>query len=790
MQKVVIALILSIICLCGARLFAQQSRSGMVSGFVYDGTNGEAMIGATLIIKGTRIGTVTNGSGYFVINNVPSGKQTLVVSSIGFAKKSVKVNTADSIVSRLNIQLQPESVNLSEVVVTGDNMSTADKMYEAPVSKFELSGVEINATPKVIEADLLRALQTLPGITAVSDFSSGLYIRGGTADQNMFLIDGADVYNPDHAFGVFSTFNTNAIKKVEVYKGGFSSEYGGRLSSVIDVINLDGNRNRMEGIVSISLLSASTTLQVPVGSFGSVSGSFRRTYIDQTYAKWSDDVPNYYFYDGNLKGFFELSQRDKMSVSFFNSRDNLDYKMIKNSPDSPGLTYEWGNVTGSVNFKHLFSERLFASFWLTGSGFDSDFKITKIEDDASHNELTDYAIKASLEYYADNDISWKFGAEQKYLRFCYREDFSEGLIDFSNKARLTTVYGDLRYRPDALWEWDFGLRTSAYISDIKKINPEPRFSVKYRLTENSTIKFAAGRYFQYLNRLQQMFVASIWAGSDKNTKPSSSNHYILSYQRELSDAVSLELEGYYKTYANIYQFNQNLRADVSPGYYTAEGYPVYNSTKSIFTRGDGNTWGAEILLRKASGTITGWLSYTYSKTKYTFDGINQGNAYAPRHDRASVVNLVVNGDLGDILSGEFDAKPEKKSSRWSFGLNFMFATGQPITLPASVYFVKNIPDAQYGVNNDQGYPGYKLYPGTIDSYRLPAYARMDFSITYEKDYGSWSLAPYIQIYNVGNRKNVWFISYDNEVAGNKINQTVDKFNMLPILPSIGVNVKF
>ncbi len=790
MKKIIFFILVSILGFYCPELYSQQENKSTVSGFVYDGTNGEAMIGATLVIKGTKLGCVSNSSGYFVIHNVPAGRQTLIVSSMGFSKKSVPVNAADSSMAKLSIQLQPESVNLSEVVVTGDNMSAAEKMYEAPVSKFELSGVEINATPKVIEADLLRALQALPGITAVSDFSSGLYIRGGTADQNMFLIDGADVYNPDHAFGMFSTFNTNAIKKVEVYKGGFSSEYGGRLSSVIDVINLDGNRNRVEGIFSISLLSGSTTIQVPIGSVGSVSGSFRRTYLDQTYAKWSKEVPDYYFYDGNLKGFFDVSQRDKLSISFFNSRDNLDYRLKKGSADSPGLTYSWGNTTGSVNLKHLFNEKLFASFWFTGSGFDSDFKLDKIVNEEAKNKLTDYAVKASLEYYADNDISWKFGAEQKYLRFSYREEFSEGLVDFVNKSRLSTLYADVRYRPDILWEIDLGLRTSAYLGEQKIVNPEPRFSVKYRLSESSSVKFSAGRYFQYLNRIQQMFISSIWTGVDKYTKPASSNHFIFGYQRELSDVLTIEAEGYYKTYANIYQFNQNLNASITPGYTNAEGYPVYNSTESLFIRGDGNTLGAEILLRKQSGSVTGWLSYTYSKTKYTFDGINEGNSFAPRHDRASVVNLVVNGDLGDLLSGEFNAVNEKKSSRWSFGLNFMFASGQPITMPSSIYFTSNIPDAPNQVGDQQSFPAYKSYPGAINSYRLPAYARLDVSITYEKDYGSWSLAPYLQIYNIGNRKNVWFIGYDSKLENNSVIQTVDKYNMLPLLPSIGVNIKF
>jgi hypothetical protein len=789
MQKNILVLILLSVCFYIPRASAQQEKKGALSGFVHDYTNGEAMIGATLVVKGTRLGSVTNSSGYFVIHSVPAGKQTLIVSSVGYTKKLIEVKIVDSSSSRMEIDLTPVTVNLNEVVVTGENMSAADKMYEAPVSKFELSGLEINAAPRVIESDLLRALQTLPGITAVSDFSSGLYVRGGTADQNMFLIDGADVYNPDHAFGLFSTFNTNAIKKVEVYKGGFSSEYGGRLSSVVDVINLDGNRNRVEGIVTISLLSGSTTIQVPVGSFGSISGSFRRTYLDQTYAKWSNKIPDYYFYDGNLKGFFEFSQRDKLSISYFSSKDNLDFKLKKGSPNSPGLKYEWGNITGSVNLKHLFNERLFASFWFTGSGYNSDFKINNIVNNAAHNELTDYALKASLEYYTDNNFSWKFGAEQKSLRFSYREDFSSGLIEFFNKSRFTTVYGDLRFRPDALWEMDFGLRASAYVSDIKAVNPEPRFSVKYRLSESNTLKFAAGRYFQYLNKIQQMFISSIWTSADKNTKPSSSNHFILSFQHELSEVLSLEVESYYKTYENIHQFNQNLSAEAEPGYHNAEGYPVYNSTKSIFTRGDGNTVGAEILLRKESGTMTGWFSYTYSKTEYKFDGINQGKSYSPRHDRASVVNLVVNGDLGDIFSGEFDAKPVKKNSRWSIGLNFMYATGQPITVPASTYFVSSIPDNS-NANNGWGYYQYRIYPGTIDSYRLPPYARLDLSITYEKNYSGWTLAPFIQVFNIGNRKNTWFIQYETEGTGYQVNQKIEKYNMLPILPSIGVNIKF
>ncbi len=769
---------------------AQQSPKSALSGFVHDGNNGEAMIGVTLSIKGTRLGCSSNTSGFFIINSIQAGKQKLLVSYMGYRSQEIDVDLAGGETEQLNITLLPETVRLGEVIVSGEKGSLADKLYAAPVSKFDLSAKQINAIPKVIEADLLRALQTMPGITSLSDFSSALYIRGGTADQNLYLIDGTDVYNPDHAFGIFSTFNTNAIKKVEVSKGGFSSEYGGRLSSVIDVINLDGNRNNVEGICNVSLLSGSSTLQIPLGSIGSLSGSLRRTYIDQTYAKWSKDVPEYYFYDANLKGFFDLSEKDKLSVSYFNSRDNLDYQLNKDKPESGGFTYEWGNKTGSVNWKHIFNQNVFGSFWFTGSGFDSDLRVKQLFKLSDRNELTDYAFKASLEYYADNDLSVKFGAEHKFLRFMFAEDWGNGRVDFKNKCKLTTGYLDVHWTPDILWDFTAGVRAGYFSGDKDYFNPEPRFSMKYRLTSTSSIKFATGRYFQYLNRIPRMFLASIWTSTDKYTKPSMSDHFILSYQKQLTDIIQLEVEAYYKTYKDIYQFNQNLNVSITPGYYTSDGLPVYNSTENIFTRGDGNSRGFEILLRKEAGTFNGWLSYTYSKTKNSFDGINHSNEYAPRHDRSSVVNFVLNGDLGDLFSLEFDKPLEKKQSSWTFGLNFVYATGQPITTPASAYYVNTIPDDQGEVSLGQAIPGYKMYPKTINSYRLPAYVRMDICLTYEKNYSGWSIAPYIQIFNIGNRKNTWFINYKSELAENRIVQTVEKVNMLPLLPSIGVNIKF
>jgi hypothetical protein len=792
MRKIVgIILIFQLTLFAAGTVNAQSSDKAIISGFVYDAANGEAMPGANIYIKEIKLGASANNSGYFVINDVPPGKQVLQVSYVGYKTKLITLNVNIQQTKPVRIELEPESVKMNEIVVSDSFEKIADKLFVKPVSNFELSGKEINAIPKIIEADLLRALQTMPGITAISDFSSALYVRGGTPDQNLYLIDGTDVYNPEHAFGIFSTFNTNAIKKVDVSKGGFGPEYGGRLSSVIDVTNIDGNRNNFEGEFNLSLLSASTTLQMPIGSIGSISGSFRRTYIDQTYAKWVNKIPDYYFYDGNLKGFFDLTENDKLSLSYFSSKDNLNYILDKNAADSFHFLYNWGNTTGSVNWKHIFNQRLFASFWITGSTFQSNFGFDQLLNLSEINSLSDYALKASLEYYASNELKFKLGAEQKILRFSYKQSWDNGLIDINQSCRMTIAYASIGFSPNILWDIETGARFVYFSTDKDFTDLEPRFSVKYRLTETSSLKFATGIYYQYLNRIQRLFFASIWTSADKNILASSATHFILSYERAVADIFQLEAEVYYKDYKNIYIFNQNIGTTINPGYYDANGHPVYNSTQDIFTRGNGKSTGLELLLRKDIGAISGWLSYSLSRTEYTFDGINRGNEFIPRHDRTSVINLVLNGDLGNLFSGDWNIVPEKKSSKWLFGINFVYATGQPITVPGSAYFASTVPD---GINNFPNFngsiPEFKLYPATIDSYRLPAYSRMDLSITYEHNYGSWTLAPYLQIFNLGARNNIWFINYKDQIHNNVIIQTVEKVNMMPILPSIGVTVKF
>lgn len=769
---------------------AQNFAGGTISGFIYDAANGEALIGANVYIKELIVGTTTNNSGYFVIPGIKEGEYLLTVSYIGYKTIEKKIIVKNGSKNTFKFNLESDVVNAGEVIISADSMRTIEKLFIKPVSKMEFTGKQINQIPKMVEADLLRALQTVPGITALSDFSSALYVRGGTPDQNLFLIDGTDVYNPEHAFGIFSTFNTNAIKKVDLSKGGFGAEYGGRLSSVMDVTNLDGNRNKFEGVVNLSLLSASTTLQMPVGNFGSISGSIRRTYIDQTYSKWVDDIPDYYFIDGNLKGFFDISENDKLTISYFGSFDDLDFKLDKDAKESMGFIYDWGNTTGSINWKHIFSPQLFASFWATASRFESNFDFNDLINMHEKNKITDYAFKGALEYYMTTNFNIKFGVEQKLLHGVYYSEWGDGKADINRHRQYTTGYLSLDWKPTKDLSVETGLRYNYFNAEEDFSDFDPRFSLKYRLTDKSNVKFAAGIYHQYLNRIPRMFFASIWTTADEHTKGSESKHLILSYQREIGDIVEFEAEVYYKDYKNLYAYNTIFNAEVTPDSYDEKGNPIYGSTEKLFNRGDGKSYGFELMLRKDIGAITGWVSYSLSRTNYTFDDINQGNEFVPRHDRTSVINVVLNSDIGSIFSGKWNEAPDESDSKWLVGINFIYTTGQPLTTPGSAYYSNTLPDWTALIHGKDKMDGYNLYPSEINNFRLPPYIRMDLSITYEKNYGSWTLSPYLQIINIGNRKNVWFVNYNQNFENGVLTTKVEKVNMLPLLPSIGVTIKF
>jgi hypothetical protein len=757
-------------------LYSQNT--GSISGYVYDKSNKESLMSVSIYLQNTEIGNITNTEGYFILPKIPTGTYKLITNYIGFSEYSqeIRVKKDENFFIEIYLSENRYQSDVIEVVAEKEKKKI-DLLFEKPVSKVELTAAELKIIPQIAESDLLRSLQTLPGIVPVSDYSSAIYVRGGTPDQNLFLIDGADVYNPEHAFGLFSTFNTDAIKNVELSKGGFGADYGGRLSSIMDITNIDGNRNEFQGNASISVLSAKTTLQMPIGENGAISGSIRRTYFDKLLKGTIDDIPDYYFYDGHLKAFYELNPSNKLILSFFGGKDKLDFKFNPDRDDSDGFGYEWGNTTASLKWVKIFSPTLFSNFWITTSKFESEFSLL---DDfvTENNEIRDVSLKGYFEYNYDLNWFFKFGFEYKMMRGIFKQSSPNATVDIDRTPKHLSFFTHNVYKPSSNLDIQFGLRYNHFDSDDKKTftNLSPRLTVKYRATESSNLKFSYGQYFQYLHRIPRAFFSDIWTSSDQHQRESSSKHYIFGYEKAFNETLSLEAETFYKTYNNIYSFNSFTYRKAPDSFQNEKA--LFTTTKNLFDRGDGNSRGVELLLRKTQGDITGWVAYSFSQTEYKFDDINQERFFSPRHDKPHTINIVGNFDLDRILWNESD------DEKWTIGLNYVYSSGQPITLTSSVYASSPTPD-QRETGSD-----INLYPTTINSQRLPAYTRLDLSFNRIVDYDGWKATYYIQFFNIGNRKNVWFIDYIDESKDGKIIQKVETASMFPIIPTLGISIDF
>jgi len=761
-------------------LISQGAGKGTISGFVYDENTGEGLIGANVFLEGTYFGSSTNHAGFYSLPRVNAGNYNLICQYIGYKTyiKSIAVRAGEEL--KVEIRLEPTTIETEEVFVIADSVRTSIKLYNKSISKIDIKPRQLERITQVIETDLLRSLQSMPGIAAVSDFSSELYVRGGTPDQNLYLIDGSDVYNPEHFFGLFSTFNTDAIKNVEISKGGFGAEYGGRLSSILDVTNLDGNRREFKNKTSISLLSAKTTTQIPLGDLGAISGSIRRTYFDKTIGQYNDDIPDYYFIDGHLKAYLDLNENNKLTISTYISNDELDLEFAEDTDNPAELFYNWGNTTGSVRWTHIFSSSLFGNFWVTGSSFDSDFDFQDFKED---NDIKDFTLKGDLEYYYSQKFNSKIGFEFKKFTGEFKQIFPGGNVIIKREPKYYSGYLQNVWRPSPLLELQAGLRFNYFESKKNYYDLDPRFSIKYRLTETVNLKGAFGKYHQYLFRVPRTFIADIWTSSDENYGSASANHYIVGIQRELSKDFEFELETYYKDYRNLYSYSYFFYIDLRPTYYNSKGEPVYTTSDNIFDTGEGSAYGVELLFRKDTGPLSGWLSYTLGRTTRTIEGVNSGEEFVPRHDRTSTFNVVADLDIRNSLRQMRGRNMHSDRTTWRFGFGFVYATGQPLTTTSSVYVTRPLPNQDY-------YSGYNLYPTERNNFRLPPYIRMDMSITMEKKYKNWTLRPFIQVFNVLNRENVWFITYDDELINNKIIQNIETTSMLPIIPTIGVTALF
>lgn len=718
-----------------------------LSGYVRDKTNGEPLPYANVLVQGTVLGTSTNTSGYYAIPNMPLGKQVIRYSLIGFRTRVVEIEIDSARDFTRNADLVAEAVEVSEVLISAEKIAEARNVQ---TSRVVVQARDLASMPAIGETDVFRALQLIPGVKAASDISSGLYIRGGGPDQNLILLDGTVLYNPSHLFGFFSTFNNDAVKDIELFKGGFPAEYGGRLSAVLNVTNKDGDRVSTRGKGSVSLISSRLTVEGPLGN-GSWFLSGRRTYLDRIVAllgldKGKDPLPLYYFYDANGKINQDIGDRDKISFAGYLGQDKLDYDQ---GDAQIRVNLTWGNRTGAVKYTHIFTPTLFSNFIVTASAFKTalaaEFSGTKAEFD---NAVSDYSIKGDVDYYAANEHFIKVGFWWSQYRFGIVRKFGDNTFyDIVFRPALISLYAQDEWTVDERLTLQGGLRYE-YQDASKVMKVGPRLSVRYNLTDRVTAKAATGVYYQYLNLVSNEAVSffDMWVPIDEKMPTPRSMDYVVGLDTHPYLDLDFKIESYYKTYANIAEFKQvATRA---------------TEINELFDVGTGRAYGVELFLQKKSGDMTGYIGYSLAWTYRNFAAINDGQDYQPKYDRRHDLSLV----------GSY-----RIAENWKLGFVYTYATGQTYTEAVGLYLL--------GTREQQS---RFVLPGERYNRRLEPYHRLDVSLIKRASFlgirGNW----YVQVFNAYNHRNVWFKQFDTSKNPTEITDV----RLLPIIPTFGLDFEF
>lgn len=739
--------------LFGSDLLAENAS---ISGYVKDSSNKETLIGATIRLSGTTRGSQTNKDGYFVISNIKPGKYDVIYSYIGYEETRKSITLKDNQELRLDALLSSGSMTSEEISVYGDR---DDDKVQINISKVNIPMQQIKEIRIGGESDIFRSLQLLPGVLTSSQISSGLYIRGGSPDQNLVLLDGSMVYNPSHLFGFISAFNTDAIKDVELIKGGFNAEYGGRLSSVLTLTQKDGNREKVEGMFSLGAISSKLALEGPLGNGTWFLGG-RRTYFEVIKSFLNEDplnpIPDFKFYDVNAKVTQDFGDNDKVALSGFYSRDNLDY-------GAGNVNFNLGisNRLGSARWTHIFNPQLFSTVNISTSqyinGFDADNSGYKV---LQQNIISDYTIKHTLDWFHNEDFTTKYGYEVNFYEFDYLANFT-GATDSTAKGsgagRTNLHFNDRNYAAFAQAKWQvnsllsaqFGLRAN-YFEYANQTAIEPRIALKYNIQPDIAIKASWGIYHQNLKlaTLQDFSFFDTWLGTDSSLNIGRSVHYILALETEPWEGFGLNVDVYYKSLENINEIKKVL-------------LQIDNGSDVLY-QGKGEAFGAELFIQKKMGDLTGWFGYALGFINAQYDSLNSGRYFRPKYDRRH--------DFKGVIQYKID-------EHWDVGANFTFQTGQSYTGQTSRFQLQ-----LDGETNGKG----KTVPSQRYGLRLPPSHQLNLNGSYKFDAFGYEAKLLLDIYNVYNRRGIWFRFYNvnDEVI------TVEDFKLLPIIPTFSFEIKF
>ena len=757
----------------------ESVKTATISGFVKDSRNGETLTGAVIYPEeNPAIGIATNSYGYFSLT-LPIGKYSLIIQFLGYKTQRVPLDLKENL--QLTFEMEEESIALKEITITGEKNNNNVVQSEL-ISKINVR--EIQNIPVILgEKDIMKTIQLLPGVTPAGEGNAGFYVRGGGVDQNLILLDEAPVYNPSHLLGFFSTFNSDAIKDITLYKGGFPAEYGGRLSSVVDIKMSEGNNKQFHLSGGIGIIASRLEIEGPLfKSKGSFMIAARRTYADlflrllpRHGADSTASKSTLYFYDLNIKANYQLSSKDKLYFSCYLGRDNFNL--------GGALGLNWGNVTATTRWNHIINDKIFSNTSLIFNKYSYNFNVAvgnltmKVL-----SEIKDWNLKEDLHYYLNSKNTIKFGFNSIYHTFVpSKVDSSaflrvrsmdnryalENALYISNEQTITphikATYG-LRYSlfssigPGTIYTYNqvADVVDSVTYRKGKIFNTyggfEPRLLVNFIINDSSSIKISYARTRQYIHLLSNTTSTTpfdLWVPSNINILPEIANQYTLGYFRNFSNNMyETSVELYYKTFQNQIDYRNGANLILN------------NKVESQLVFGKGWSYGAEFLIRKKYGKLTGWISYTLSKTKRQFPDINNGNVFLAKQDRPNNLAIV----------GMYELNP-----KITFSATWIFYSGNVVTFPSGRYLVDGNIVPYYTERN---------------GYRMPDYHRLDIGLTWqkkksEKFESNWSFS----IYNVYGRSNAYAINFQED-PNNPAKMQAVQLSLFRFVPAISYNFKF
>ncbi|MFN4984807.1 MAG: TonB-dependent receptor [Ignavibacteria bacterium] len=742
------------VILASTQTHALQNGSASINGFIEDSVTKETLVGATAKIKGTKYGGYTNKSGYFSIGSIPPGTYTLKVSAVGYQARELSLTMLAGKPQKLRIQLNPSVARGDAVVVTADR---EEDKRQISISRVNIPMEQLSQLRIGGEADIFRALQMLPGVLTSSQISSGLFIRGGSPDQNLVLLDGMTVYNPTHLFGFISAFNNDAIKDVDLIKGGFPAEFGGRMSAVLNITQKDGNRDRVEGLVGLGLISSRLSLQGPMGN-GSFFVGGRRTYLELVTGLLPEDpeqpLPSFDFYDANVKLTQNLSDDDKISVSGFLTRDNL-------SLSQPGLDFgvRLGNRATAARWSHVYSPELFSVVNVSASRYDNGFTGNNagLKFDVD-NSIIDYSIKSEFEWFTSENTTVKTGYEGAIYNFTFTQILEQSLqgserqVDTNNLNiwdNVHSAFAQFNWNVTDLLSVQGGIRAN-YWSKSDRTSFDPRLAARWQVADAVAIKAAWGVYHQYLRLASapDFTFFDTWLPTDQTAPTGRSEHYVAAIETTPWEGYDLNVDVYYKTLNNINELQQGNRRSIK--------------VADLFYFGNGRTYGAEVFLQKRTGRLTGWIGYALGYVFSQFDSVNQGREFRPKFDRRHDLKITALYNL---------------SERWEIGATFMFQSGQSYTGATSTLGGR-MPGWDGGI--------VMINPSQRWGLRLPNSHQLNLNINYNTTLFDLPCRLFLDVFNVYSRRDIWFRFYQTD---NGIPEVTD-VRLLPILPTISMEVKF